>query len=100
MEENPIIGEIFIEGIKAKKIVKNLKANIDLKRRSSYSELTLKNDKEKIFKILRDLGYYTSTVDVLLKDQKNNIVDIIFKIKFEISIENFRFKSACFCFFI
>ena len=81
VEENPIIGEIFIEGIKAKKIVKNLKANIDLKRRSSYSELTLKNDKEKIFKILRDLGYYTSTVDVLLKDQKNNIVDIIFKIK-------------------
>ena len=80
VEENPIIGNISYEGIKAKKIIKSLKDNISLKNRSSYNELTLKNDREKIFKILRDLGYYFSDVNVLVEDRPNNIVDILYKI--------------------
>ena len=80
VEENPIIGNISYEGIKAKKILKSLKDNISLKNRSSYNELTLKNDREKIFKILRDLGYYFSDVNVLVEDKPNNIVDILYKI--------------------
>ena len=80
VEENPIIGNISIKGIKAKKIIKNIKDTISLKNRSSYSELILKNDKEIIFKTLRDLGYYFSDVEVLVKDSSNNIVDVIFQI--------------------
>ena len=80
VEENPIIGSIDFEGIKAKKIIKNLKSSITLKNRSSYNDLTLKNDQNTIYKILKESGYYFSKVDVLVKDNSKNIVDIIFKI--------------------
>ncbi len=81
VEENPIIGSINFKGIKAKRIIKDLKDNISLKDRSSYSEIILKNDKETIYKILRDLGYYFSNVEVLVSDSSSNIVDIIFQIE-------------------
>ena len=81
VEENPIIGSINFKGIKAKRIIKALNDNMSLKNRSSYSDLILKNDKEKIYKTLRDLGYYFSDVNVLVKDNTNNIVDIVFQIE-------------------
>ena len=81
VEENPIIGSINFKGIKAKKIIKTLNDNISLKNRSSYNDLILKNDKESIQKTLKDLGYYFSNVDVLVKDNSNNIVDIVFQIE-------------------
>ena len=80
VEENPIIGNIEIKGVKAKKIIKSIKDNISLKNRSSYNELILKNDKEIIYNVLRELGYYFSSVDILIEDNLNNIIDIVFKI--------------------
>ncbi len=80
VQENPVIGNIIFEGIKAKKIKNEIKDNISAKERSSYNELTLINDKERIYETLRILGYYFPTVEVLIEDKSNNIFDIIFKI--------------------
>ena len=80
VEENPIIGEIKIEGIKAKRIVKILKDNISLKSRSSYSEFTVKRDVEIIYDVLKNLGYYFSNVNLLLADRSKNIIDITYEI--------------------
>ena len=81
VEENPIIGEIIFEGIKAKRIIKSLKDNISLKSRSSYNEFILKKDKEIILEILKNLGYYFPNVDILLEDKSKNIIDITYKIE-------------------
>ncbi len=101
VEENPLIGNLDFKGIKAKKILKSLKDNISLKPRSSYNELNLKNDKQTIYKILKDLGYYFPKVDILLENKPNNIVDIFYtinlgektKISKIIFNGNYNFKS-------
>ena len=61
VEENPIIQNINYEGLKAQKIKKIIKDNTKLKSRSSYNELFLKNDKENIKKVLKELMYYNQT---------------------------------------
>ena len=50
--ENPIIGKINLEGLKAKRVQKKIKDNISLKQRSSYNEIILSNDLEKSMKYL------------------------------------------------
>ena len=78
--ENPIIGKINLEGLKAKRVQKKIKDNISLKQRSSYNEIILSNDLEKVYEILRNLGYYFPKVEIFLEEKVNNIVDITFKI--------------------
>ena len=80
VEENPLIGNVDFKGIKAKRILKSIKDNTSLKTRSSFNDLSLKNDKQAIYKILKDLGYYFSEVEVLLENKPNNIVNIFYKI--------------------
>ncbi len=78
--ENPIIENIFFEGIKAKKIKDPITKNLKLKNRSSFNSVDLDNDKEKIISILKELGYYFSEVDVFIKELDNNKVNIQYNI--------------------
>ena len=78
--ENPIIGKINLEGLKAKRVQKKIKDNISLKQRSSYNEIILSNDLEKVYETLRNLGYYFPKVEIFLEEKENNIIDITFKI--------------------
>ena len=79
--ENPIIGQISFEGIKAKKIQEQIEDSITLRARSSFDKITLSKDKEKIHQILKDLGYYFATIEIYSENKSRNIVDIIFDIK-------------------
>ncbi len=79
--ENPIIGNINYEGVKAQKIIDFIKDNSKLKRRSSYTEFNLLRDKEIIQNSLRTLGYYFSNIDAIVEDKGNNIVDITYTIE-------------------
>ena len=54
--ENPIIQNIEYRGIKANKIVEDLKSNSIIKR-SSYNEILLKQEKSKLLNILRERLY-------------------------------------------
>ena len=56
--ENPIIGKVNLEGLKSKRVQKKIKDALSLKQRSSYNEIILNNDLEKIYDTLRNLGYY------------------------------------------
>ena len=78
--ENPIIGQIKFEGIKAKKIKEQIEDSINLKSRSSFNKIILNEDKEKIYNILKDLGYYFANVEIYSEDKSKNIIDIIFNI--------------------
>ncbi len=78
--ENPIIENIKYNGIKSNKLLDLIKENALIKSRSSYSEFILQGEKNRLRKILKELGYYSSNVDVLVKDKKNNLVDVTFEI--------------------
>ena len=78
--ELPIIENIFYEGIKSNNILDILKKESLIKNRSSYNENLIKKEKLKIEFILKNLGYYNSTLEILVQEKKNNIVNITYKI--------------------
>jgi len=78
--ENPIIENISYEGVKNKKTLSIISENALVKSRSSFNKNTIKKEKINITNILKDLGYYNSSIDVSITDLKNNLVDINFNI--------------------
>jgi len=80
VEENPIIGTVEIKGVKAKKNIKGIKENLELKNRSSFSEFLLEKDKKQIFTNLKNMGFYFPKVDVYIKENENKVLDIVYEI--------------------
>ena len=80
VEEFPIIENIYYEGIKANKIKEVVYKDLELKPRSSYNEIVLKNDKIKVQNSLKNLGYYFSKVDILLTELNDNKVNLTYKV--------------------
>ncbi len=81
VEENPIIQNLKIEGIKNKRILEVLNEQIEMKEKSSFVENRVKNDEQKITNILRTNGYYFSKVVSKIKSNENNTVDLIFDVE-------------------
>ena len=78
--ENPIIEIISYEGIKSNKILDQLKENAVVKSRSSFNKSILNDEKNRIINILKNLGYYNSSLEILIKEEKNNLVNLTYKI--------------------
>tara|TARA_B110000003_G_scaffold250516_1_gene263589 strand:- start:1451 stop:3694 length:2244 start_codon:yes stop_codon:yes gene_type:complete len=78
--ENPIIQEVKYNGIKAQKIRNKVLKNLNLKSRSSYNEILLKEDKDKIKSSLKDLGYYFSNIDIVIESLNDNKVNVTYQI--------------------
>ena len=62
--ENPIIENISYEGVKNKKTLSIISENALVKSRSSFNKNTIKKEKTNITNILKDLGYFNSSIDV------------------------------------
>ena len=62
VDENPIIEDIEITGIKNKSFVENLSDSIVLKNRMSFTEDQLKKDLTLIKNILKVNGYYFAKI--------------------------------------
>ena len=80
VKENPIIENVYFEGIKSNTLKDKILKNINLKSRSSYSEILLKETKTQIISTLRDLGYYFSEVEIDLIDLDDNKIDLTFNV--------------------
>ena len=78
--ENPIIENISYEGVKNKKTLSIISENALVKSRSSFNKSMIKKEKLNIINILKDLGYYNSSIEVSTIDLKNNLIDINFDI--------------------
>ena len=76
--ENPIIENIFYNGVKSNRILDIIKENSSVKSRSSFNENVLKKEKIKIEKILKNLGYFNSDLDILIEESNNNLVNVTF----------------------
>ena len=80
VQENSIIENIFYEGIKSNRILEIIKQGTTIKPRSSYNEYLIKKEKLKIENILKDLGYYNSSLEISVEETKNNLVNITYNI--------------------
>ncbi len=80
IEENPIVQNLVIEGIKAIKFKEKLLEILNVKERSSYIETKLKKDISIIKTAFEDVGYYFVDVDTKIIENDNNSVDIIYDI--------------------
>ena len=78
--ENPIIENIVYEGVKNKKTLEIISENATVKSRSSFNDNAIKNEKTNLENILKNLGYYYSTIDISVIESSNNLVDITFTI--------------------
>ena len=80
VKENPIIENITFEGIKSNTLKEKILENINLKARSSYNEILLKETKSQIVSSLRNLGYYFAEVEIDIIDLDENKIDLTFNI--------------------
>ena len=78
--ENPIIENISYNGIKSDRILEIIKQGTLIKQRSSYNESVISKEKIKIESILKNLGYYNSSLDILINETQNNLVSITYDI--------------------
>ena len=65
VEEEPLIQNIIINGIKSNTILDEIKNVSTLKDRSSFNENILNDDRKKIKEVLQTLGYYFSNISLL-----------------------------------
>ena len=70
--ENPIIQNITYEGIKSNRIKDLIVSGTKLKSRSSFNDLILRKDKERIKSELKNLGYYFPLIETYIEDLKDN----------------------------
>ncbi len=80
VDEFPIIENILIKGIKAKRIKEAVFKDLSLKQRSSYNKNILAKDLKIIETNLQDLGYLFSNVEVILTDLNDNKVDLEYNV--------------------
>ena len=80
VKENPIISDIRINGVKAKKIKDAIVKTLTLREKSSFNEVALINEKEKIIKELKSQGYIFVKLDILKKELVDNKIELIFDI--------------------
>ena len=80
VKENPLIQNISYNGVKSKKILKEIQKGLSLKSRSSYNKTLLVEDKNKILDNLQRLGYYFSRIETSIENSDDNKVNIIYEI--------------------
>ena len=80
VEENKIIQNITVEGIKRKELIEDLKSRISSKDKNPFVENNVKNDVLLIKKLLKSSGYYFSEVKTKIIENNNNTIDIVFNL--------------------
>ena len=80
IEENPIISNIKINGIKSNTMKEDITEVLSLREKSSFNEINLINEKEKILNLLKSQGYIQAKLDVFKEDIGENKINLIFEI--------------------
>ncbi len=80
VKEYPVIQEIIIKGVKAKKNIKKMKDSMLLKEKNPYIEANVKDDLERMLNIFKQSGYYFVKIDSSIEKNSNDTVNIIYDI--------------------
>ena len=80
VKEKPIIENITYSGFKSKVINDEIFKSRVLKPRSSFDEITLKQDRDNILYSLKNLGYYFAEIITQIETLEDNKINISYKI--------------------
>ena len=80
VKEQPIIQDIIIDGLKAKKFREALREKFILKPRSSFNKYLLSEEEKQIKSTLKKFGFYFAKVETYIENLDNNTVNINYKI--------------------
>ena len=80
VEENPIIQNLIVKGVKNKDTLKEIKKIISLKEKNPYLDDQIESEVRKIKNFIQEGGYYFSDIELLKKENDNNTIDLIFNI--------------------
>ena len=80
VDESPIIDNIKIEGIKAKKYIKAIENNYKLRPRNSFNKLALSKEIISIKTLLKSFGFYFAQVTPYIEELDNNSININYSI--------------------
>ncbi len=80
VEERKIIQQIILNGVKAEKTKKSILKNLSLREKSPYVSFLAKQDLKIIENSLNSSGFYFNKVDVSLRTNSNDTVDLIYNI--------------------
>ena len=78
--ENPIISDIKINGIKSKRIKESISSILSIREKSSFNEIKLSDEKEKMLSLLKEQGYLYAKIDVYKEELDDNKINLIFEI--------------------
>ena len=78
--EYPVVQEIIINGIKRKKTVEEIKEQVILKEKNPFRKSLIQRDLNTLLNIFKQSGFYFAEVDVEIKDNKNDTVDLIYNV--------------------
>ena len=81
VSEYPVVQEIIINGIKAKKNIKKMKETMSLKEKNPFIESTVKNDLNQMLNMFKQSGYYFVKIDTKIEKNANDTVNIIFDVE-------------------
>ena len=71
---------MLIEGVKSKENTKKILKNLSLKDKSPFDKFNAEQDLTRIKDSLSRSGYYFAKVDVTIKENSNDTVDLIYNI--------------------
>ena len=80
LEEKKIIQTVIIEGIKSKENTSKILNQLKLKDKSPFDKFNAEQDLKKIKNALSRSGYYFAKIDVKIKENNNDTVDLIYNI--------------------
>ena len=80
VKENPIIENLFLEGIKSNTTKELIQKNLKLKSRSSFNKNLLKKDLEIMQIALKNLGYYFVDIKDIIEYLDENKINLTYKI--------------------
>ena len=80
VKELPVIQEIKVNGLKATKMVEQLKEQISLKEKSPFNKNKVSSDVNRILNIFKKSGFYFANVETNIENNSNDTVNIIFNI--------------------
>ena len=80
VKEKPIIIDINYNGVKNKELRQIISENRILKPRSSFDEVSLRKDQNKILSSLKGSGYYFAVINSKIQKLDNNKLNIIYDI--------------------
>ena len=81
VEEAPLIDEIIISGLKAKKFKELVRSNLILKPRTSFNDYLLSEEIKSIKSQFRELGFYFIKIEPHIETLSNNLINIEYKIE-------------------